>query len=318
MIPRTNLLRHQLERSWRPTRTLATVRSAPAEAGSGDPTTYCRNLVRKHDYDSFLIAQFWPKELQRGYYALKAFAVELATVQDVVSNTVLGQMRMQFWRDAVKSISDGRPPRHPVALALYETSQTAHLPAYHLKRIIDARDAELSTPTHLSLDSLTSHAESTSSTLLYLLLSLLNLNSSELSHAASHLGAAQTITTLLRALPFHAAQRRMVIPAELTARRGVVQEDVFRNGGKAKGLEDAVYDFAVEAHAQLSAARDMAGTEGGKVPRVAMPVFLAGVPVASFLGRLEAANFDAYKPGLQQRGWNLPWQVWRSYYKSTF
>jgi hypothetical protein len=32
--------------------------------------------------------------------------VELAMVQDNVSNAMIGKMRMQFWRDAVKGISD--------------------------------------------------------------------------------------------------------------------------------------------------------------------------------------------------------------------
>ena len=32
--------------------------------------------------------------------------VELAMIQDTVSNSMLGKMRMQFWRDAVKQISD--------------------------------------------------------------------------------------------------------------------------------------------------------------------------------------------------------------------
>lgn len=34
--------------------------------------------------------------------------VELAMVQEAVSNPVIGKMRMQFWRDAVKSIADVR------------------------------------------------------------------------------------------------------------------------------------------------------------------------------------------------------------------
>ena len=41
---------------------------------------------------------------------------ELATVQDSVSNPIIGEMRMQFWRDAVKSLavvrhSPDAPPR---------------------------------------------------------------------------------------------------------------------------------------------------------------------------------------------------------------
>ena len=42
-----------------------------------NPDAYCRDLVRKQDYESYLIGQFFPQERQGGYYALKAFAVRL-------------------------------------------------------------------------------------------------------------------------------------------------------------------------------------------------------------------------------------------------
>ena len=142
------------------------------------------------------------------------------------------------------------------------------------------KDAELQTPTHLTIDSLTSHAESTSCTVLYLVLSLLSLSSSNLSHAASHLGIAQTITTLLRALPFHSKNKRMVIPAEITAKHGVKQEDVFRQGPHAPGMDDAVFEFATIAHDYLTSAREMLMKSEGfnsRVLREALPIFLGGV-----------------------------------------
>jgi NADH dehydrogenase [ubiquinone] 1 alpha subcomplex assembly factor 6 len=157
---------------------------------------------------------------------------------------------------------------------------------------------------HSSMETFTAHAESTSSTLLYLLLSLLRLNTSSnlpsmslsephahnptsdpldpdnLAHAASHLGVAQSIVILLRAMPFHASKGRMIIPAEITAKHKVRQEDVFRRGGEAEGISDAVYDFACVAHGHLSAAREMFEQNEGKVPNPALPVFMAGVSIA--------------------------------------
>ena len=128
----------------------------------------------------------------------------------------------------------------------------------------------------MTLDSLTSHAESTSSTFLYLQLSLLSLSaSSSLSHAASHLGVAQGITTLLRALPYHASQGRMVIPAEITARHGVSQEEVFRRGGQAKGIDDAVFEFATAANDNLQTCMQILKSE--RVPGRAKAVFLNAV-----------------------------------------
>lgn len=138
------------------------------------------------------------------------------------------------------------------------------------------------------MDSLTAHAESTSSTFLYLLLSLVGESASHAySHAASHVGMVQTISTLLRSLPYHASKGHMVIPAEITARHGVSQEEVFRRGGEAKKIEDAVFEFATAANDHLLTARDMFSKEcGGKVPGPVRPVFLSAV--SPFIRRSQA------------------------------
>ncbi|KAK7048364.1 UPF0551 protein, mitochondrial [Favolaschia claudopus] len=285
-----------------------------------DPIAYCRELVRKHDYESFLISKFWPAgQQQDGYFAIKAFSTELAMVQDNVSVQTLGAVRMQFWRDAVRDIYADNPPRHPVALALHQTTQRASLPAYYFKRIIDARDEELQTTSYPTSDALVGHAESVSSTVLYLLLALRGLGSAEdLAHAASHVGTAQTLATLLWSLPHHAGQRRLPIPLDICARHGVKQEDVFRYGGGATGIDSAVYDFAVLANDHMLTAREMFKGTGGKVPAAAMPVFLAGVPVTTFLAQLEKVNFDAFARSLTMRDWRLSWKIWSGYYRRMF
>lgn len=128
----------------------------------------------------------------------------------------------------------------------------------------------------MTLEGVTQYAESTSSTLLYLLLASLHQSHSEsLSHAASHVGIAHSFATLLRALPFHASRRRMVIPVEITAKHGVRQEEVFRLGGDAKGIDDAVFEFATVANDHILTARSAFKDSG--VPREAMPVFLSAV-----------------------------------------
>lgn len=99
------------------------------------------------------------------------------------------------------------------------------------------------------------------------------------------MGVAQTITTLLRALPYHASQRRMVIPSEITAKHGVNQEAVFRSIGSGgtdaaengKKLEEAVFEFATVANDHVLTAREMFKEEGGKVPTRATPLFLSMV-----------------------------------------
>jgi NADH dehydrogenase [ubiquinone] 1 alpha subcomplex assembly factor 6 len=68
----------------------------------------------------------------------------------------------------------------------------------------------------------------------------------------------------------------MIIPAEITAKHGVSQEDVFRKGPAAKGINDAVFEFATLANDNMITARGVFKEGKGKVPRDTMPVFGAG------------------------------------------
>ncbi|KAL5482711.1 hypothetical protein ACEPAI_9305 [Sanghuangporus weigelae] len=290
-----------------------------SSVGPQGQDAYCRDFVMKHDRDAYLTSQFFPKHLQPACFAVRAFYVQLAMIQDSVTNPLIGQMRMQFWKDVIQHLG---APQHPIAAALRDASKIAHIAPYHLRRIVDARDVELNSPSHLNTDTLLAHAESTTSTLNYILLAILGLSSSDTySHAASHLGVAQTIATLLRALPYHASKGVMVIPASITAAHHVNQEEVFRHGPAAANLPDAVYDFAVIANDHLISARELFKNENGRieVPREAMPVFLNAVPVQNYLNRLQAANFDVFTPKLQLReSVRLPWQIWRSYLRNQF
>ena len=139
----------------------------------------------------------------------------------------------------------------------------------------------------------------------------------------------------------------MVIPAEITSKHKVVQEEVFRRGPQAAGIEAAVFEFATLAHDHLNTARSMLGGDRSedprnKVPKESLPVFLAGVsglyvqdrgacasftlcsfvsfqvPVSNYLGRLEKSQFDAFDSKLQRKdGW-LPLQMWKCSLKVTF
>ncbi|KAG8687407.1 hypothetical protein FRC09_013509 [Ceratobasidium sp. 395] len=255
---------------------MATSNSGVGAGGAGDANAYCRELVRKHDYEAYLCSYFYPRTAQPGYFALRAFNIELAMIRETVSRPLIGKMRMQFWRDAIQSISQGRPMKHPIAIALHEASQNANLSTYHLKRMVDARDKDLDRDSYDTLDSVTDYAESTSSTLMYLLLNLLHQGTSDTNtHAASHVGIAHSFATLLRGLPFHASKRRMVIPVEITAKHRVRQEEVFRVGGEAAGIDDAVFEFATVANDNLLTARDR--FKDSVVSPEAMPAFLLAI-----------------------------------------
>lgn len=91
-------------------------------------------------------------------------------------------------------------------------------------------------------------------------------------------------------MPHEAHKRRMVIPTELNAKHGAVEEDVFRHGGDARNVRDSVYDFANAANGHIQSARAL--FEEKPVPSEAMPVFLSAVSDYSDAS-LHRVNIDA-------------------------
>jgi hypothetical protein len=56
-------------------RRMATSNSGVGVGGASDANAYCRELVRKHDYEAYLCSYFYPRAAQPGYFALRAFNV---------------------------------------------------------------------------------------------------------------------------------------------------------------------------------------------------------------------------------------------------
>src|SRR5580693_257809 len=73
-------------------------------------------LVRRHDRDRYQTALFAPADRREALFALYAFNYEIARVRESVTQPMLGQIRLQWWREVVDAAYAGLPPRsHVVA-----------------------------------------------------------------------------------------------------------------------------------------------------------------------------------------------------------
>jgi NADH dehydrogenase [ubiquinone] 1 alpha subcomplex assembly factor 6 len=86
----------------RPTSLLSSSSTAPLPGSLQKSLAYATQLVRSSDADAIYPSYFYPSHVRPAYLALRAFNVELATIDDQVSNPMVGRMRYQWWRDAVK------------------------------------------------------------------------------------------------------------------------------------------------------------------------------------------------------------------------
>src|SRR6185503_16244699 len=88
----------------------------------------CRKLVREHGKDRYLAGLFAAASKRKHLFALYAFNYEIARIRELVHEPLPGEIRLQWWRDALQGSARGDVGRHPVAGALLTSIEQFSLP----------------------------------------------------------------------------------------------------------------------------------------------------------------------------------------------
>jgi 15-cis-phytoene synthase len=279
--------------------------SAPSE---GHAYAYCESLVRDGDPDRFFAGLFAPAGQRPHLFALYAFSLEVARVRDAVSDPMLGDIRLQWWRDALQGEARGDVKANPVAAALDKTIVRFRLPRSALVDLIDARVFDLYDDPMPTLADLEGYCGETSSVLIRLAgIVLADGADPGAADAAGHTGVAYAITGLLRAFPWHARRGQVYIPADVLGRHGVSREDIVSGRG-GPGLVSALADMRAAARDHLERARKLRAT----IPPAIAPAFLPGSLVPAYLKEMERRGYDPFRTVIDLPRWRKLWVLRRA------
>jgi 15-cis-phytoene synthase len=272
-----------------------------------DSFEHCEGLVRAGDKDRFLASLFAPQKYRRALYALYAFNLEVTRTRELAREPMPGEIRLQWWRDALGGAGRGEVDAHPVAAAIRDVVVRYRLPPRTLAELIDARAFDLYDEPMASLSYLERYAAHTSSALMEMAARILadgrDLGTSDLTR---HAGMAYAFAGLLRALPIHAARGQLYLPADLMQRYGAQSADVF--AGKATTeLRAVLADLRLQARHHLGAAR---GLLNDMPPEVA-PALLPAALVRPALDRMERRGYQPFTP-TELPQWRRQWVLWRA------
>jgi len=260
------------------------------------------SLLRRHDAERWRTVLFAPADVQPRLMALYAFNVEIARVRETVSEAILGQIRLQWWREALGEIvAGGNVRRHPIVQAI----QQAGIDTAALTKLVDARERDLDEAPFADLAALEAYAAATSGDLAGIAAKLCGLEEMKAVHAA---GTAYALAGSLRALPFFSRVRRNVLPADLVAAAGLEPETIHEGKAGAK-LAAAVEPVAMRSRALLDEARGLG------IPKQARVIALQAKLATLWLDRLAAAKYDAFAPELQAPH---PADIWRLFFANLF
>lgn len=100
---------------------------------------YCEHTVRSNDEDRWLGAQYASPDARRKLLALHALGCELKRIPNIVSEPALGEIRLQWWREALLAILHGKTLRaHPVVEEIAITGVLKPMPEAQVDDVIDA------------------------------------------------------------------------------------------------------------------------------------------------------------------------------------
>jgi 15-cis-phytoene synthase len=274
----------------------------------GPDYAYCEGLLRREDRDRWLASLFVLCEPRRHIHALYAFSLEVARVREIVSEPLLGEIRLQWWRDALEGTSEGDAKASPVAAALLDTIARFNLPKAPLLELISARGHDLYGEPIESINALEAYTEAICANLLRLAAFILDgAEAVAIRDAALHAGIAYGITGLIRALPWHRARGQVFIPVEILQAHEAKREDL-AVGHASPGVLAALAELRAVARAHLNIFY-------AKLPGLSdesRPAFLPASLCEPHLRLMERPRYDPFKSVIELPQWKTQWILWRA------
>ena len=269
---------------------------------------HCADQLRAQDPDRYFASLFAPPARRVHLHALYAFSLEVARVRESVSEAMTGELRLQWWRDALQGEARGDVKANPVALALDHAITECRLPRQALVDLVDARVFDLYDDPMPDLADLEGYCGETSSALVRLAcLVLAEGEDPGPADAAGHAGLAIALTGLLRAFPWHARRGQIYWPAPMLERHGLTREDITTGKGGA-GLAPLLAEIRAMARRHLETARSFRGI----VPAATRPAYLTLALVPAYFARMETRGYDAFTTPVDLPQWRKQWILWRA------
>ena len=228
----------------------------------------CAALVEKADPLRFRAAMCAPMPLRGDLMALYAFNVEVSRAPWASAESMICQMRLQWWSDAVEEIFDGTPRRHEVVGPLAEAIHRHRLERSDLEALIKARHRDLSRAQEDDVDAFGDYIDATSAGLMVM--------------AAQVLGGQAGCLDVARLYGWGCGIAALWEGARALYARGYAPVPSVPNGQEVllkASRGEVAFELAAKVEEVTALARNRireARMRSGEVERAQHPAFLAG------------------------------------------
>jgi 15-cis-phytoene synthase len=172
-----------------------------------------RDSARSHEPDRYLAALLAPRDVRDDLIALAAFASELARIPDLVRDPMAGEIRIQWWRDAIHAGLDGQRSGQPVADAWSSAAARHKLPLAAIDDYLDAHTHTLYAAPPADVSALRLELSLIEGTPFKLAARILGMTETDITRTLIETAAqAYGLARLGMKLPHHLARGRVPVP----------------------------------------------------------------------------------------------------------
>lgn len=251
---------------------------------------YCAREVRNHDPDRWLTALFAPDAKRPALLALYAFNLEIARARESVTQPMIGQIRLQWWREAWDGITLDQPRKHPVVQALHVHCR--HIDAADAYALVEARERDMDPAPMPDIPALLAYAEATSVPLMRLAAAALDAGiDPETRETIRQAGTAYALVGILRATPHLVAQQRVLLPSDLLRQAGIAP-DALHQKDHGRAVQEVIAAVAAEASRLLESAHHR------KLSRSLLPALLPASLARAHMQGLARAQYNPEAPNV--------------------
>lgn len=275
---------------------------------------HCSNFLREADRALWLCGLFIPARHRGAVYALQAFATEVLGIRGKISEPMAGELRLQFFADALVALAQGGDAQsHPIMRALEKAVAAYHLPVAPLNALVEAARFELyddPMPDEAGFEGWCGETQAAvlRLTTLVLLRDAPSITASEteaLNEACGHSGVALGYMHMLQNWARAFARGSCPVPWTL----------VTNAGAPSDMLRDTSFPLPARAvfHAALAKARHhlaFGETAARRVPLSARAAFVPLSLIKPHLRLMANARYNPYKTRALSL-MALQWHMWR-------
>ena len=257
-------------------------------------------FVRASDYERYLAVGFSSSSLRRELIYLIAFNKEILQIPDKVTESMIGRIRLQWWRESLFERKQVARTGNEILDGINFLRNKYDIGDDIFENIIKHAESDLEGFTPNSMSDVINHSTLSGGALNESIANILAPNLPKIAILANQYGTAWSLTKSMIDLPYLGIRAKSYLPLDHIHREGLTGKNIFDkvNSNKLSVIINSIINEAINFLPPTD------GISNQDLNR-AKPVFLLRTITLYYINKLRSNNYDPWELTLSSNRVNL-------------